>query len=152
MAGKHAPVEERFNRYFVKGSPDECWEWVGCKNNKGYGVIKVGSKVVLAHRLALEFHLGRPIIEGMFVLHSCDNPACVNPLHQREGTQQENVDDMILRLRGSRQKLTWDQIADIRSRVSQTQSSIAKEFGIGQTQISKIRNNKRWKVCEQGEG
>ena len=28
------------------------------------------------------------------VLHSCDNPACQNPAHLREGTAQDNQDDI----------------------------------------------------------
>ena len=150
MPGKHAPVEERFSKFFVKGSPDECWEWIGAKLPTGYGLIRVDSKTIRAHRLALELHLGRPITPGLNVLHSCDNPGCVNYSHLREGTQQENVDDMMERGRAvlpsqpPGQKLTWDQVNEIRSRVGQTRTAIAKEFGMSPSQISRIINNKTW--------
>lgn len=47
-----------------------------------------------AHRYSWEIHKG-PIPEGLFVLHSCDVPACVNPSHLFLGNNQENVDDMM---------------------------------------------------------
>lgn len=139
-------IATRFNKFFVKGSPEECWEWTGGKDKDGYGTIRVGSKKIRAHRLALELHLGRHLTPGSLVLHSCDNPGCVNSNHLREGTQKENIGDMILRTRGHTQKLTWDQVADIRSRVGQTQESLAKEFGVDSSQISLILNGKAWIV------
>jgi hypothetical protein len=32
-----------------------------------------------------------PIPDGLFVLHGCDNPPCVNIVHLRLGTQSENI-------------------------------------------------------------
>ena len=140
-------IATRFNKFFVKGSPDECWEWVGAKARGGYGMIRLDSKMISAHRLSLEIHLGRSIEAGMCALHSCDNPSCVNPSHLREGTLKENTNDMISRgRRVGNKKLTWDQVADIRSRVGQTQASLAKEFGIDPSQISLILNRKSWIV------
>lgn len=138
-------IETRFAKYYTKGSPEECWIWTGCKNQHGYGQIRVESKGIKAHRFALEIYLGRPITEGMCVLHSCDNPSCVNPNHLREGTQQDNMDDKMLRGRhDGYKKLTVEQVADIRSRVGQTQTSLAKEFGVTQANISDILNGKIW--------
>lgn len=72
-----------------------CWEFTGCKTAGGYGRIRVKGVHWMAHRYALSEALGRPIAEGMLVLHSCDNPPCVNPAHLREGTQKENVAECI---------------------------------------------------------
>jgi hypothetical protein len=49
------------------------------------------------HRLALERKLGRPIRPGFGALHTCDYPPCVNMDHLYEGTQKDNVRDMLLR-------------------------------------------------------
>lgn len=66
----------------------KCIEWPGPRGSGGYG--KQGRK--LAHRVAWEAAHG-PIPRGLFVLHSCDNPPCVNLEHLRLGTQQDNVRD-----------------------------------------------------------
>jgi hypothetical protein len=38
--------------------------------------------------------------KGMVVMHTCDNPPCVNPLHLRLGTQAQNMADMWAKGRG----------------------------------------------------
>jgi len=76
-----------------------CWEFTGAKNNKGYGHIGVGGRgtgQILAHRAAYECFVG-PIPPGMFVLHHCDNPSCVNPDHLYVGTQKDNIRDAVNR-------------------------------------------------------
>lgn len=50
-------------------------------------------------RFVLELTLGRPLLPGMYALHSCDNTKCVNPSHLREGTDQDNSDDRVKRKR-----------------------------------------------------
>lgn len=66
----------------------ECWFWIATVNNKGYG--QLNGKY--AHRVSYELSNG-PIPQGMFVLHSCDVPCCVNPAHLRVGTQKDNMKD-----------------------------------------------------------
>jgi hypothetical protein len=73
-----------------------CWLWTGSKTN-GYGCIMLRKgRSAKATHLALEF-VGKPRPEGAFALHSCDNPACVNPAHLRWGTHAENMNDMKIR-------------------------------------------------------
>lgn len=85
------------NRFWSKvsvGGPAECWEWRANKNNKGYGLFRPGGTAPkeLVHRLSYENKNG-PIPNGMVILHSCDNPACVNPAHLRTGTMKDNSVD-----------------------------------------------------------
>lgn len=78
---------------------DSCWIWTASKRHKGYGAFvwatEIG-KVIQgrAHRFSYELHKGA-IPEGMFCLHHCDNPACVNPDHLWLGTAADNNHDMV---------------------------------------------------------
>lgn len=65
----------------------ECWLWQGALAN-GYGFFRNET----AHRFAWSFIYGE-VPRGLFILHSCDTPQCVNPRHLRAGTHEENTLD-----------------------------------------------------------
>lgn len=71
---------------------NNCWEWQGHKNEDGYGKVKRNGKTILSHRLFYEVHKGI-IPEGNVIMHTCDNPGCVNPEHLKSGTHLENEQD-----------------------------------------------------------
>ncbi len=58
----------------------DCWEWLGSLNAKGYGVVGVNSRHLLAHRAVWECLVG-PITDGLQIDHLCRNNRCVNPDH-----------------------------------------------------------------------
>lgn len=88
------PWKDRFPKHFSIGVADECWNWAGAKAVNGYGRMKMpGRNAEYAHRLSWEFHIGKIPI-GIWVLHHCDNPGCVNPSHLFLGTQTDNMRDM----------------------------------------------------------
>lgn len=70
-----------------------CWEWQKSKNPCGYGQLKYRGILERAHRISWIVFKGS-IPEGMSVLHTCDNPGCVNPNHLWLGTQGDNMKDM----------------------------------------------------------
>lgn len=138
----HMPLAARFARFFEIGSPDSCWEWMGCRDSKGYGQIRVDGKMAKAHRIALSL-AGRPAPASLEVLHSCDNPACVNPQHLSAGTLLKNQREAWARDRkkGTR-KLSPDNVLEIR-RSTETQSVLAIRFGVHQSEISRVKLGRR---------
>ena len=70
-----------------------CWNWTRPLLNKRYGAASEGGKSVSSHRLSYRVFIGK-IPDGLCVLHSCDNPRCVNPNHLFLGTQEDNILDM----------------------------------------------------------
>lgn len=84
-------VNERFEQCF-EIMQSECWEWTDTFAKDGYGRFYINGKTIGAHRASYLIYKG-DIVNNLFVLHSCDNPKCVNPEHLWLGTQKMNMDD-----------------------------------------------------------
>ena len=82
----------RFWRHVDKSSPP-CWQWTKSTRAAGYGRIKIKGRWLSTHRVAYTLTKGC-IPVGLLVMHTCDNPACVNPSHLRVGTHSDNLSDM----------------------------------------------------------
>jgi hypothetical protein len=68
-----------------------CWLWTGAKNSRGYGQIAAPSARSV-HRVVVELD-GRVIGDGLYVCHTCDVKACVNPAHLYVGSPLDNATD-----------------------------------------------------------
>lgn len=142
----------RFAPIPIRGK--ECSDWTG--SGVRYGVVKIYGRTSTASRLSWIIHNG-PIPEGLDVCHKCDRPICVNPDHLFLGTKSQNIQDSIAKGRfkfnGKRgtehysTHFTEDDIREIRRRCAngESQTKMAAEYGVGQDEISRIKNRKRWK-------
>ena len=162
--------KEQFWRQVAIGDPHRCWEWQGKSMTKagGYGLMWVPGirKLVSANRIAWEISNG-PISPGLVIRHKCDNPPCCNPAHLILGTTSDNAKDMVSRNRQNPANLAalldWTRrngkrpinatltakeaeiIRQLYAAGRITQGALAKQFGVTQSNISRIINRGRWK-------
>lgn len=146
-------LSERFYRKVDNvGDGALCWIWNASLTRGGYGQIRVKKKngrwtMARAHRVSWELHYGK-IPKKLKVLHRCDNPRCISPYHLFLGTTKDNYNDMKEKGRrrfGFFSKISSEIALEIRNSTKKNRE-LAQEFGLGLTQISYIKNNKRWKV------
>lgn len=152
-------IEVRFWRFITRGAPNDCWEWQGNRNKKGYGIIAEQTGRTLAHRLSWIIHYD-PIPGDLRVLHTCDNPPCCNPSHLFLGTQADNVRDMDNKGRrgngggtkalgelSHQAKLKSTDIPVIRRlhKEGATYAEIARRYAVSAQSINAIIAGKTWK-------
>lgn len=141
-----------FQRFMDKVNSD--WQWTAGKHREGYGEFCIDGKEVYAHRVSYELFVG-PIPEGMDILHSCDDPGCVNPEHLHPGTHSANMHEMSERKRipsGEKHnlsKMTQVQVNKIREDWNNNKiksiRECAEEYSVNYTTIWNIIYNKTWK-------
>ncbi len=71
---------------------DDCWLWVGAIKSGGrggYGCFRVGTKILMAHRVSYEHFVGL-IPDNKVLDHKCRVRHCVNPSHLEPVSQKEN--------------------------------------------------------------
>lgn len=141
-----------FFKKFTFGNADQCWNWHASKQEFGYGQFHFEQKILKAHRFSWEYFRGA-IPVGLYVLHKCDNPRCINPNHLFLGTPFDNMQDKIRKGRAIYEqgekshnaRLTDSQVKKIRDLYSTgkfLQIELGKQFGVTNQHIGRIVNFK----------
>ena len=149
-------LETRFWRFVDRKSESECWEWQGQVLANGYGRISLGAKSLGAegaHRVSWKLFNKTDIPDGMFVMHKCDNPSCVNPHHLSIGTPKENTQDMIAKGRkrvvspkgegNGKSLLNEEKVRLIRSSTL-SHAAIGRELGVSPNCVRGVRIGRTW--------
>jgi hypothetical protein len=136
----------------------DCIEWTGPRHYSGYGQGRIPGdrRPRRAHRLVWE-QVNGPIPDGLYVLHRCDNPPCVNVDHLFLGTQLDNMRDAKAKGRGwhprgelnPKTHLTESQVREIRELYAAggiSQITIGSKYGIRQTSVSAIVRGQTWRT------
>lgn len=148
--------QQQFNDLVYPEPNTGCFLWAGRCDSKGYGRLSSRSNHQVAHRQSFEYANGK-FDYKFHVLHTCDNPMCVNPDHLYLGDQKQNNIDRDTRgrqktKRGTEHKLakiTEQDAINIRVRYfvikDISQRHLAKCYGISQRKILDILKGRSWK-------
>ena len=152
---KPLPMIQRFaSKIEIGPRREDCWLWTGSLSS-GYGQMNGrghrGCSPVRASHVAYELFKG-PLIPGLHVCHSCDNPRCVNPAHLWLGDDMANSLDKRAKGRSNtgerhgKAKLTTAQVQEIRAlrRDGVAASRIAERFGITRAYVYRVQHGMTW--------
>lgn len=150
-------AQRRMDKYTSKKSKDLCWEWRGTLNDQGYAKLNIGGRKGLYARASrISYYLTYGAFdEELFICHTCDNPACVNPNHLFLGTPKDNNDDKYNKgrevdppiLNGEdhgNHKLTQKEVLEIYDSTLDMKS-LALLYRVTTTTIHRILTGKTWK-------
>ena len=165
------PIPQRLITAFwcqvdTSGGLMACWPWTGLLRRDGYGALewslwrpgtrRRAARLNGAHRFSYLLANGS-IPPGSFVLHQCDNPPCVHPLHLVAGTAGDNIRQAFARGRGRlpdtrgslnpASKLTEAQAHTIRqlSTAGISGRQLAARFSVSTVAISQLLLRKTWR-------
>ena len=149
-------IMNRFYSHVMLPDENGCMIYIGAKNHYGYGIFYDRTRQIRAHRFSYERHLGK-IPNGLFVMHSCDNPQCVAPEHLSVGTHQDNMNDCKRKSRNyliparyghdsNLSKLKEKDVIEIRKQLEMGLSikNIANRFNVTTQNIKYIKIKKIW--------
>ncbi len=138
---------------------NECFIWLGAKvpdlsgNYRPY--IKLNNISYYASRVL--YYMIYHIDPGeLYVLHTCDEPMCMNPKHLFLGTLEDNMRDRADKGRynnhgenNPNNKLTEQDVIAIREKYSTgkyTQEELASEYNVNRSMINHIISGRNWRT------
>ena len=137
-----------------------CWNWTGplagSGKDGGYARVKICGLSTSVSRIVWYLQTGCWAPPYLVLMHSCDNPKCVNPDHLRLGTTSENVLEGYEKGRNTRikrrgeaaptAKLTDSEVLEILSPAMSgvPNWAMAERFGVHSSTICHIRRGRSW--------
>lgn len=127
-----------------RGYETPCWIWQkGTFRGYGVGAFKsIGIETAHAHRAYYIAAKGPiPPFPAAVIDHLCRTPPCVNPAHLEAVVPSRNVK------RGDQAKLTDEQVAEIRERLTTTETltEMAGDYGVNEDTIWTIASGIAWR-------
>lgn len=160
ILNKNGEQKRFWSKVKIHDNNKDCWIWIGYCDYKGYGSIRLNNKNVLAHRLSISIYQKAPVDNDKVVLHLCDNPSCVNPIHLLIGNHQDNMDDMKSKKRHTFGETKYNSILTVEKVVKArkmalkgfTTAEISRFFNVKHETIRQAINGLSWKsvnsICE----
>lgn len=161
MSGGVRTIGDLKARCHVEDGADGCWIWRMASDNRGTPKLWLPAKqAVCTGQFASLFLVGRPPVEGQKAYRLCATPNCLRPAHLAAMTEQEFgarvTESGVLKrdvrraakLRAaSRSRKTCKVNAAIAEQIRQAEGTlkeIGARYGIGHSQVSKIRRGESW--------
>jgi HNH endonuclease len=144
---------DRERVFWSKAIPDgECWVWSACLDSDGYGRFNYNGRDWRVPRLAWTLTYGS-IPAGLWVLHTCDFPACFRPAHLFLGTNRTNIADRHAKgrdARGEKQHLAKLNAAAVRAMRADRERGLscyelARLYGVNPQNVHQIVTRKTWR-------
>jgi hypothetical protein len=120
-----------------------CWLWEGPMGHNGYGRFRINEFGNQKNAHVISYMLvNTDYDEDMELDHLCSTRRCVRPDHL------EQVEHVVNVRRSKATKLTDVEVEEIRRLrgYGMSQLALAQQYGVHQSQISRIVNRKRWSV------
>jgi hypothetical protein len=146
-------LENKFMGHVFPEPMSGCWLWTGSRSVHGYGNFWHNKKCMKAHRVSYLI-ANHTLDDSLDVMHSCDNPCCVNPAHLSQGTTKQNIHDMWKKGRGvpskgeanAKAELTEDDVHKIRlmAEMGYKTREILKKFDVCASTVRRVVTKKSW--------
>jgi len=146
---EQTPCERFEKKYRVAESG--CWEWKFPRPDGRANTFWLDGSVQAAHVASHKIHKGP--VNGLCVLHICDNGLCVNPDHLFLGTYADNTADMMEKGRANTArgiqkvhiaKLTEENVREIKASTLNG-NQLAKKFGVHRRTVYDVLDGKTWR-------
>ncbi len=150
---------KRFGSYYNGFKCKDVWKDLPVHNGStgGYSTVHLCDgygkvKTVKIHSLVALYFIGKRPKDKQLIRHIDNNPANNNVLNLAYGTYMENEHDKIANgtwnTRNGGAKITPEQVLNIRNKIKSgyKDKDLAIEYKISRPTITRIRNNRIWKL------